>query len=97
LSRDLIIRSEASHRLPAIGAYRTFPDAGGLASYGSSPTDLFRRAASYVDRILKGASPADLPVQTPTTFEMVINLRTAKALGLSLNHDFLLRADDIIE
>jgi putative ABC transport system substrate-binding protein len=95
-NRELIIRLSMNHHLPFIAAYRDFTEAGGLVSYGSNPTDIFRRAASYVDRILRGAKPADLPVQTPTKFEMVINLKTAKALGLTPSHDFLMRADDII-
>jgi putative ABC transport system substrate-binding protein len=97
LNSELIIRSAVNYRLPLIGAFRAFPDEGGLISYGTSSIDIFYRAASYVDRILKGAKPADLPVQAPTKFELVINLKTARALGLTVSHDFLLRADDIIE
>ncbi len=96
-NRELIIRLSMNHHLPFIAAYRDFTEAGGLVSYGSDPTDIFRRAASYVDRILRGAKPADLPVQTPTKFEMVVNLKAAKVLGLTISHDFLMRADDIIE
>jgi putative tryptophan/tyrosine transport system substrate-binding protein len=96
-NRDLIIRTAENHRLPFIAAYRTFPDAGGLASYGPDPTDAARQAVSYVDRILKGERPADLPVQAPNKYELVINLKAAKALGLSISHDFLLRADEVIE
>lgn len=96
-NRDLIIGLATKHRLPLIGAFRDFPEEGALASYGSSSIDLFRRAASYVDLILKGGKPADLPVQNPTKFELVINLKAARALGLTVNHDFLLRADDVVE
>jgi putative ABC transport system substrate-binding protein len=93
----LIVELTARHRVPAICAFRTYTDIGGLISYGSDAIDIFRRAASYVDRILKGAKPADLPVQTPTKFELVINLNAARALGLTVDRDFLLRADDVIE
>ena len=74
-----------------------FPEAGGLVSYGPSLSDLFRRAASYVDKILKGAKPADLPVEQPSKFELVVNLTAAKTLGLTISRDFLLRADQVIE
>jgi len=97
VNSDLIIRMTVSHQLPFIAAFRTFTDGGGLVSYGSNPIDIFRRGASYVDRILKGEKPADLPVQAPTKFELVINLKTARALGLTVSHDFLLRADDVVE
>jgi putative ABC transport system substrate-binding protein len=83
--------------LPLIGGYPTYTDAGALISYGINVRDLFYRAAAYIDRILKGAKPADLPAQAPTKFEMIVNLKTAKALGLTIGHDFLLRADDIVE
>jgi putative ABC transport system substrate-binding protein len=96
-NRGQIISLALTHRLPLIGAYRAFADEGGLASYGVDKFDQFRRVASYVDRILKGAKPADLPVQSPTKLELVINVRTAKALGLTISHDFLLRADEVIE
>ena len=95
--RDQIIRSAINHSLPVISSYRNYTEVGGLVSYGIKVSDLFHRAASYVDRILKGEKPADLPVQAPTQFEMVINLKTAKALGLTIRHDILLRADDLIE
>ena len=84
-------------RLPAIYAAREGVDAGGLMSYGANLPDLFRQTAVYVDKILKGAKPAELPVQQPTKFELVINLKTAKALGLTITRDFLLLADEAIE
>jgi putative ABC transport system substrate-binding protein len=83
--------------LPVISAWRDFPQAGGLMSYGTNVPAMFRRAASYVDRILKGASPAELPVEQATTFELVVNLKTAKALGLTIPPSLLQRADQIIE
>ena len=82
--RDLIIALAARHRLPAVYAFRFFVAAGGLMSYGTDQVDMFRQTASYVDRILRGAKPADLPVQAPTKFETVLNLKTAKALGLDV-------------
>jgi putative tryptophan/tyrosine transport system substrate-binding protein len=95
--RELIIGAAARHRLPAIYGYGYYAASGGLVSYGFDVRDLFRRAASYVDRILKGAKPADLPVQAPTTYQLVINLRTAKALGLTVPETLLARADEVIE
>ena len=95
--RDLIIGLAARHRLPAIYYDRYFAIAGGLISYGPDIVDQFRRAASYVDRILKGEKPADLPVQAPTKYELVINLKTAKALGLDIPTSVLARADEVIE
>jgi putative ABC transport system substrate-binding protein len=95
--RAEIIRSAIEHRLPAISGLRIFADAGGLLSYGPDNPDLWRRAAGYVDKILKGAKPADLPVEQPTKFELIINLRTAKALGLTIPQSLLLRADEVIQ
>jgi putative tryptophan/tyrosine transport system substrate-binding protein len=86
-----------SARIPTVHAYRDFLDGGGFISYGPKNTDLFRRAADLVDRILKGAKPADLPVEQPTTFELVVNLTTAKTLGITIPESFLLRADEVIE
>jgi putative tryptophan/tyrosine transport system substrate-binding protein len=94
---SLITKLAAQHRLPAIYGLRAFIDAGGLMMYGPSLPDLWRRAATYVDKILKGAKPADLPIEQPTKFELVINLNTAKALGLTIPPSLLLRADEIIQ
>jgi putative tryptophan/tyrosine transport system substrate-binding protein len=95
--RQLIVDVAARNRLPSIFDERLFVEAGGLMSYAPSFIDLFRRAATYVDRILKGAKPADLPVEQPTVFELVINVRTAKALGLTIPQSLLLRADQLIQ
>ena len=95
--RDLIVALAARHRLPAAYANRVYVDAGGLISYGVDTFDQYRRAAGYVDRILKGEKPADLPVQSPTKYETVINLKTAKALGLTVADTVLGRVDEVIE
>jgi putative ABC transport system substrate-binding protein len=95
--RKRIVDLANATRLPAVYFFQGFPEAGGLMSYGPSDADLFRRAAGYVDRILKGAKPRDLPVQQPTKFDLVVNLKTAKALGLVIPESFLLRADKVIE
>ena len=95
--RDLIIASAARHRLPAVYFVRVWAAAGGLISYGPDVFDQLRRAAGYVDRILKGDKPADMPVQAPTKYELVINLKTAKALGLTIPPSVLARADEVIE
>jgi putative ABC transport system substrate-binding protein len=87
----------AKRRLPAMYGVRGYTDAGGLMSYWAHQADLYRRVVSYVDRILKGAKPADLPIEQPTRFELVINLKTAKALGLTIPQSVLLRADEVIQ
>jgi putative ABC transport system substrate-binding protein len=94
--RTRIVQLAAEHRLPAIYEFREFVEAGGLMAYGPRLPDLFQRAASYVDRILKGAEPADLPVEQPTMFELVISLKTAQMLGLTIPHSLLLQADEVI-
>jgi putative tryptophan/tyrosine transport system substrate-binding protein len=95
--RDILADFAVKNRIPAIMATRAFAEGGGLMSYGPKFSDLFRRAASQVDKILRGAKPADLPVEQPTTFDLVINLKTAKALGLTIPQTLLLRADQVIE
>ena len=95
--RRRLVDLAAKSRLPAVYPWREGADAEGLMAYGPNVPDLFRRAAPYVDKILKGAKPGDLPVEQPTTFELVINLKTAKALGLMFPQSVLLRADHVIE
>jgi putative ABC transport system substrate-binding protein len=95
--RERVIALAARHHLPAVYGFRFFAASGGLVSYGVDTADLFRRAASYVDRILKGAKPADLPLQQPVKYELIVNLRTAEAIGLAIPESFLLRADEVIE
>ncbi|MGA9282113.1 MAG: ABC transporter substrate-binding protein [Pseudolabrys sp.] len=95
--RDLIIGLASRHKLPAVYPFRYYAKDGGLITYGPDPRDSVRHAAAYVDRILKGEKPADMPVQAPTTYELVINLKTAKALGLTVPPSLLARADEVIE
>jgi putative ABC transport system substrate-binding protein len=97
IQRELIISLAARHRLPAVYPYRFFVEAGGLMSYGPNLIDLYRRTAGYVDRILKGEKPGDLPVQAPTRYNLAINLKTAKALGIEVPTTLLARADEVIE
>jgi putative tryptophan/tyrosine transport system substrate-binding protein len=97
MNRDLVIELAAQHHLPAVYAYRHYAESGGLISYGNIATDAYRQAATYVDRILRGAKPADLPVQAPTKYELVINLKTAKALNLTIPQSLLATADEVIE
>jgi putative ABC transport system substrate-binding protein len=96
-NRVRIVELAVKQRMPGIYFWRQFVDAGGLMSYGPSFGDMFRRAATYVDKILKGAKPADLPVEQPTRFELVINLKTAKALRLTIPQSILVRADQVIQ
>jgi putative ABC transport system substrate-binding protein len=93
----LVVDLAAAHRLPAMYTFRDFVETGGLVSYGVSLPDLYRRAAGYVDRILKGGKPADLPIEQPSKFDLIINAKAAKAIGLTLPGAFLARADEIIE
>ena len=97
VNRDLIVILAMRHSLPKVYEYRYYPAVGGLASYGVDNVESYRGAASYVDRILKGEKPADLPVQLPTSFQLVINLKSAKALGLTVPPSLLARADEVIE
>ena len=95
--RDLIIQLAARHRLPAIYSFRFFAASGGLISYGADPDEPFRQVPAYVNRILRGERPGDLPVQAPTKFELVVNLKTAKALGLTVPLTLQTAADQVIE
>ena len=95
--RELIVTAAAKYKLPVVYFQRQFVDGGGLISYGSDWVDQYRRAATYIDRILKGEKPADLPVQVPTKYELVINLKAAKAIGLQVPSALLTRADEVIE
>jgi putative tryptophan/tyrosine transport system substrate-binding protein len=95
--RDLIVALAARHRLPAVYSFRLFVTAGGLMSYGTNQVEMFGQTASYIDRILRGAKPSDLPVQAPTKYETVLNLKTAKALGLTVPDKLLVAADEVIE
>ena len=96
-NRELIAKTAVRYGLPTIYTFRYYVTSGGLMSYGIDTVDHLQKAASYVDRILKGTKPADLPVEEPTKFELVINLKTAKALGLKISESFLQRADEVIE
>jgi putative tryptophan/tyrosine transport system substrate-binding protein len=95
--RTLLADAAIRRRLPTVGAFRFMVESGSLASYGVDVPEIFRRAAEYVDRILKGAAPAELPAQAPTKYELVVNLRTAKAIGLEVPPSLLARADEVIE
>ena len=95
--RKQIVDLAATHNLPTMYGFKEFTDVGGFMAYGPDLPDLYRRAATYIDRIIKGASPAELPVEQPTKFELVINLKTAKALGLTIPPSLLLRADQLIQ
>ena len=97
IQHERIVDLAVTHHMPGIFEWREFAEAGGLMSYGPSIADMYRRLATYVDKILKGAKPGDLPVEQPTKFDFVINLKTAKALGLTIPPSVLVRADQIIE
>jgi len=96
-NRVQILQAVMEERIPTIFGFREFVEAGGLISYGANFPDLFSRAAEFVDKILRGAKPADMPVQQPVKFDLIVNLKTAKALGLTIPEAFLLRADEVIE
>ena len=96
-SRERIIELAAKQRLPSIGGYGEYVEAGGLMSYGQNITENYRRAATYVDKIFKGAKPGDIPIERPTKFDFVINLKTAKALGLKIPNSILVQATKVIE
>jgi putative tryptophan/tyrosine transport system substrate-binding protein len=96
-NRILVIDSAAQRRLPGMYVFSVYPRSGGLMSFGAHAEDLYRRAAEYVDKILKGAKPSSLPVERPTKFELVINTKTANALGITIPRSLLLRADEVIE
>ena len=95
--RDLVIALAERYRLPAIYSFRNYAESGGLVSYGNVPHEAYRQAATYIDQILRGAKPADLPVQMSVKFELVVNLKTAKAMGLTIPESFLVHADEVIE
>ena len=97
LQENQIVELAAKHRLPSIGAYSEYVEAGGLMSYGNNMRESFRRAATYVDKIFKGANPGDLPVEQPTNFEMFINRKTANALGIKIPNSILVQATRVIE
>ena len=96
-TREAILKTVAEGKVPLVSPYRQFAIEGSLMSYGPDSADIFRRSASYVDRILKGELPGNLPTQSPDKFELVVNLKTSKALGLSIRESFLLLADEVIE
>jgi len=95
--RERVIDAAARHRMPSMFGFREFVEAGGLVSYGPSLAGMYRRAADYVDRIARGAKPADLPIEQPTKFELILNLKTARTIGVTLPTSILLRADEVIE